>query len=52
MSTTSTTPFDLARFARAAEERDAPGQLSMYAPDAEITIVDKVAQPQTAAIGE
>lgn len=46
MSTTSsTTTFDLDRFARAAEERDASMQLSMYASDATVTIVDKVTQP-------
>jgi hypothetical protein len=45
MSTTSTTPFDLARFTRAAQERNALAQLSMYGPDAEVTIVDKIAQP-------
>lgn len=43
MSTITT--FDLARFTRAAEERDAATQLSMYAPDATVTIVDKVTQP-------
>ncbi len=43
MSTTTT--FDLDRFARAAEERDASTQLSMYSPDATVTIVDKVSQP-------
>ena len=43
MSTITT--FDLARFARAAEERDAATQLSMYGPDATVTIVDKVSQP-------
>lgn len=43
MSTATT--FDLDRFARAAEERDAATQLSMYAPDACVTIVDKVTQP-------
>lgn len=37
--------FDLARFARAAEERDAATQLSMYGPDATVTIVDKITQP-------
>jgi hypothetical protein len=40
-----TTTFDLARFARAAEERDAATQLSMYAPDATITIADRISQP-------
>ncbi len=43
MSTITT--FDLARFARAAEERDAATQLTMYGPDATVTIVDKLAQP-------
>jgi hypothetical protein len=40
-----TTRFDLDRFARAAEERDAATQLSMYSPEATVTIVDKIAQP-------
>jgi hypothetical protein len=40
-----TTAFDLNRFARAAEERDAATQLSMYSPDATVTIVDKTTQP-------
>ena len=43
MSTITT--FDLARFTRAAEERDAATQLSMYGPDATVTIVDKITQP-------
>jgi SnoaL-like domain len=43
MSTTLT--FDLDRFTRAAEERDAATQLSMYGPDAVVTIVDKITQP-------
>jgi aspartate carbamoyltransferase regulatory subunit len=43
MSTITT--FDLARFARAAEERDAATQLAMYASDATVTIVDKITQP-------
>jgi hypothetical protein len=43
MSTITT--FDLDRFARAAEERDAATQLSMYRPDATVTIADKVTQP-------
>lgn len=45
MSTTTTTPFDLERFTRAAQERDALGQLCMYGAGAEVTIVDKVTQP-------
>jgi hypothetical protein len=43
MSTITT--FDLARFTRAAEERDAVTQLSMYGPDASVTIVDRINQP-------
>ena len=41
----TTTAFDLDRFARAAEERDASTQLSMYGPDAVVTIADKISQP-------
>ena len=43
MSTTTT--FDLDRFTRAAEERDASTQLSMYGRDAVVTIADKISQP-------
>ena len=43
MSTTVT--FDLDRFTRAAEERDASTQLSMYAENAVVTIADKISQP-------
>jgi SnoaL-like domain len=39
------TTFDLDRFTRAAEERDAATQLSMYAPDAVVTINNKISQP-------
>jgi hypothetical protein len=39
------TSFDLDRFTRAAEERDASTQLSMYGPDAVVTITDKISQP-------
>jgi len=39
------TTFDLDRFTRAAEERDASTQLSMYGPDAVVTIANKVSQP-------
>ena len=45
MSTITT--FDLDRFARAAQERDASTQLSMYGPEATVTIADKVSQPGT-----
>jgi SnoaL-like domain len=44
-SMSTITTFDLARFTRAAEERDAATQLSMYGPGATVTIVDKVTQP-------
>jgi hypothetical protein len=44
MSTTTST-FDLARFTRAAEERDTATQLAMYRPDAVVTIIDKISQP-------
>jgi hypothetical protein len=39
------TSFDLNAFTRAAEERDASRQLSMYGQGATVTIVDKVSQP-------
>jgi hypothetical protein len=42
---TATRAFDLERFTRAAEERDAATQLSMYGPDAKVTIANKVNQP-------
>ncbi|HWF49381.1 MAG TPA: nuclear transport factor 2 family protein [Solirubrobacteraceae bacterium] len=42
---TTTTVFDLDRFARAAEERDASTQLSMYGPEATVTIADRITQP-------
>jgi SnoaL-like protein len=41
----TTTAFDLERFTRAAEERDAATQLSMYGPEAVVTIADKISQP-------
>jgi hypothetical protein len=44
MSTTTST-FDLDRFTRAAEERDAATQLGMYGPEAVVTIIDKIDQP-------
>jgi hypothetical protein len=43
MSTITT--FDLDRFTQAAEERDAATQLSMYGPDAVVTISNKLSQP-------
>jgi hypothetical protein len=42
---TTTTSFDLKRFTRATEERDASTQLSMYAPDATVTVTDRITQP-------
>jgi hypothetical protein len=45
MSTQAVATFDLDRFARAAEERDASTQLSMYASAATVTIADRVTQP-------
>jgi SnoaL-like domain len=45
MSTVTSETFDLDRFARAAEDRDAATQLSMYGPDATVTISNKISQP-------
>jgi hypothetical protein len=45
MSTITSETFDLDRFTRAAEERDAATQLSMYGPNATVTIADKISQP-------
>jgi hypothetical protein len=39
------TTFDLDRFTRAAEGRDASTQLSMYSADAVVTIANKISQP-------
>jgi hypothetical protein len=39
------TTFDLDGFTRAAEQRDAATQLSMYGPDAVVTINNKISQP-------
>ncbi|HEY1566923.1 MAG TPA: nuclear transport factor 2 family protein [Solirubrobacteraceae bacterium] len=41
----SSATFDLARFCAAAEGRDVETQLSMYAPDAAVTITDRINQP-------
>jgi hypothetical protein len=45
MSTQTTTRFDLAQLSRAIEERDASTQLAMYAPQATVTIADRITQP-------
>jgi hypothetical protein len=39
------TTFDIDRFTRAAEDRDAGTQLSMYGSDAVVTIANKISQP-------
>ena len=41
----SSATVDLARFCAAAEGRDAETQLAMYAPDAVVTIADRINQP-------
>jgi len=45
MSTQTTTRFDLTKLSRAIEERDASTQLAMYAPQATVTIADRITQP-------
>ena len=45
MSATTTATFDLQRFTTAAEHHDAATQLSMYGPEATVTIANKVSQP-------
>jgi SnoaL-like domain len=45
MSSTPTTAFDLAALKRAIESRDAAAQVAMYAPDAEVRLVDRIATP-------
>jgi SnoaL-like domain len=47
MSSITLNTFDLPRFARAAHERDAATQLSMYGPQATVTIVDRNTQPSS-----
>jgi len=41
----TTSKFNLDRFARATEQRDASTQLSMYALDANVTVVDPITRP-------
>src|ERR1022692_3434053 len=50
MSTTTTAAFDLERFVRATEERDASKLVSAYRPDATVTIVDKISPPSSARV--
>ncbi len=37
--------FQLETFTRAVEERDAATQLATYAPDAQVTLIDRISQP-------
>ena len=46
MVTDAGTDFDLDRLCRAVEERDAAALLGMYAPNAEVRIVDHLSQPR------
>ena len=45
MSTATTPTFDFGEFKRALEERDSTGQLALYAPDAEVTLIDRIHTP-------
>jgi hypothetical protein len=45
MGAQTTTTLDLARYRRALEERDSEAQLEMYAPEATVTIADRVTTP-------
>jgi len=45
MSTQTTSHFDLRHLSRAIQERDASAQLGMYAPQATVTIADRITQP-------
>jgi ketosteroid isomerase-like protein len=45
MSANTLTTFDFASFCRAVEGRDSDTQLAMYAPDATVTIVDRLTPP-------
>ena len=45
MSTMTTSAFDFDEFKRAIEERDSTSQLALYAPDAEVTLIDRIHTP-------
>lgn len=45
ISTTTTPAFDFGELKRAIEERDSTGQLALYAPDAEVTLIDRIHTP-------
>jgi hypothetical protein len=47
MSIATSTTFNLERFTRATEERDASTQLSMYGPEATVAVVDPATQPRS-----
>jgi hypothetical protein len=47
MSTPTATGFDLAALKRAIEARDVAGQLALYAPDAEVRLVDRITTPRS-----
>jgi hypothetical protein len=47
MSTPTATAFDLAALKRAIEDRDAAGQVALYAPDAEVRLVDRITTPRS-----
>jgi limonene-1,2-epoxide hydrolase len=44
-SQATTASFDLAAFSRALEDRDSDTQVAMYAPDAKVTIADRMTPP-------
>lgn len=46
-TTTTTSTFELGRLADAIEARDATRQIELYAPDATVTISDRLSQPGT-----
>jgi ketosteroid isomerase-like protein len=45
MSIQASSSFDLAGFCRAVEGADVDTQMAMYAPDATVTIADRITQP-------
>ena len=47
MSATTTPTFDFDEFKRAVEERDSTAQLALYAPDAEVTLIDRINTPSS-----
>ena len=47
MSTTTAATFDLGEFKRALKERDSTAQLALYAPDADVTLIDRINTPSS-----